>query len=111
MTAIAESTLLRIHSATVIRLIFPIGIFFVCSCGVAQKTGPDLQPCSHAWVQDVEERLSTGDSQGHGPDPGSMEWRSVVEFKLGIRGDPTIPSRESDQWCAYIDKEIFRSDT
>ena len=54
----------------------------------------------------VEEKLSTGDAQGHGPDVGSSEWRSVVDFKLGIRGKPGIPDSTTEQWCAYIDREI-----
>ncbi len=67
------------------------------------------RPCSSAWARKIEERVSTGDGRGHGPDPGSREWRSVVEFRLGIRGDPEVPSRESDAWCRFID-EIVRSE-
>jgi hypothetical protein len=94
-----------------IRLTFLLSIYIISSCGVSQNLSPDLQPCSQPWLQFVEAQLPTGDSQGHGPDLGSMEWRSVVEFKLGIRGDPTIPSRESDQWCTYIDEKIPKTDT
>ena len=57
----------------------------------------------------VEETLSTGDGQGHGPDLGSSEWRSVVEFKLGIRGKPGIPDSTTEEWCTYIDQEISRT--
>jgi len=57
----------------------------------------------------IEEKVSTGDGQGHGPDLGSDEWKSVVEFKLGIRGEPDVPSREGAAWCRHID-EIVRSD-
>ncbi len=96
---------------TMIRFTVPLSILIISSCGGEQNLGPDLQPCSEQWLQFVEEQLSTGDSEGHGPDLGSMEWRSVVEFKLGIRGDPTIPSRESNQWCRYIDEKIPKSDT
>ncbi len=59
----------------------------------------------------VEDRFPTGDGQGHGPDIGSLEWRSVVEFKLGIRGDPAIPPLESDQWCAYVDEHFIEPET
>lgn len=88
------------------RLIVLLSILIVSSCG-DEKT-PDLnpKPCSEPWRQYVEAQLQTGDSQGHGPDVGSLEWRSVVEFKLGIRGDPAVPSRESDEWCTYIDEKI-----
>lgn len=58
--------------------------------------------CSESFYRQVEERVPTGDGQGHGPDVGSGEWKSVVEFKLGIRGEPGVPSRDSDAWCRYI---------
>jgi len=93
-----------------IRLNILFCIFALSSCGFEQNPGPDLQPCSDEWFQFVEEKLSTGDSEGHGPDLGSSEWRSVVEFKLGIRGDPIIPARETDQWCTYIDEKIHKTD-
>jgi hypothetical protein len=49
----------------------------------------------------VERKVATGDSAGHGPDPGSEEWQSTVEFKLGIQGTDT-PPRNTDAWCVYI---------
>ena len=64
------------------------------------------EPCSKPWLQMVEQKLSTGDGQGHGPDLGSSEWRSVVEFKLGIRGNSGVPDRDSEEWCTYIDQAI-----
>ncbi|UJF23239.1 hypothetical protein [Shewanella sp. OMA3-2] len=59
--------------------------------------------CSEVWYQQVETRLTSGDGQGHGPDLGSEEWQSVIEFKLGIRGDSSVPQRNTDQWCTFID--------
>ncbi|EXI74943.1 MAG: hypothetical protein AW07_01554 [Candidatus Accumulibacter sp. SK-11] len=50
--------------------------------------------------------VATGDPSGHGPDVGSDDWKSVVEFKLGLRGDPTVPPRGEAVWCGYIDKLI-----
>jgi len=64
--------------------------------------------CSEAWYRTIEEKLPTGDGQGHGPDVGSDEWKSVVEFKLGIRGEPGVPGRDSEAWCQHID-ELVRS--
>lgn len=64
------------------------------------------EPCSKAWYQHVETSLSTGDGLGHGPDLGSDEWKSVIEFKLGIRGDPSVPARNSAAWCYYIDTKL-----
>lgn len=55
--------------------------------------------------------MPTGDGQGHGPDLGSDEWKSVVEFKLGIRGDPQVPGRDSQAWCTYIDHVVMRGGT
>ena len=68
-----------------------------------------IKPCSEPWLQLVEQKLSTGDGHGHGPDLGSSEWRSVVEFKLGIRDNPEVPDRGTLDWCTYIDRAIFRS--
>jgi hypothetical protein len=91
---------------SVIRSIILPGIVLAAACSGEQtrETGPE--PCSEQWQHFVEARLHTGDSQGHGPDVGSAEWYSVVEFKLGIRGNPEVPSRESLEWCTYIDDRI-----
>ena len=91
------------------RLILLLCNLIASSCGGGPAPGPGPQPCSEKWQEYVEEMLRTGDSEGHGPDVGSLEWRSVVEFKLGIRGDPANPSRESDEWCTYIDEKIRTS--
>ena len=63
-------------------------------------------PCSDAWVAYVEQRIQSGDADGHGPDIGSLEWRSVVEFKLEIRDEPTVPALDSDHWCQYVDDHL-----
>ena len=60
------------------------------------------QPCTPAWYENVERKVGITDAQGHGPDIGSSEWRSAVEFKLGIRGDSAVPDRDTDEWCDYI---------
>lgn len=70
----------------------------------APSSGPPL--CSAAWQQFIERNAPTGDGQGHGPDLGSDEWKSVVEFKLGIRGNPEVPDRNSDAWCQHIDQLV-----
>ena len=59
--------------------------------------------CSNKWYQSIEEVVTTGDGHGHGPDVGSDEWKSVIEFKLGIQGLSTVPQRDSETWCPYID--------
>jgi hypothetical protein len=72
-----------------------------------KKNTPSL-PCSEDWFAQVEQQIATGDSQGHGPDLGSIEWRHTVEFKLGLRGSTDIPARNSTVWCEYIDKHIIQ---
>jgi len=44
---------------------------------------------------------------GHGPDIGSEEWKSVIEFKLGVRGSPDVPDRNSREWCHFIDDLLW----
>ncbi len=53
----------------------------------------------------VETLTNTADGWGHGPDIGSDEWQSVIEFRLGL--DPSdIPERRTSAWCEYIDRKI-----
>ncbi len=87
-----------------VRIALILCAMAISSCAIEQEPDPGPQPCSEQWFQFVEETVSTGDAEGHGPDLGSSEWRSVVEFKLGVRGDPTIPDPATEQWCAYIDE-------
>jgi hypothetical protein len=63
-------------------------------------------PCTQDWFVSIDKLTPTGDGMGHGPDIGSEEWQSVVEFKLGLRGNPAVPERESTEWCDYIAKQI-----
>lgn len=62
--------------------------------------------CTDSWYQSVDKMLQTTDGQGHGPDIGSDEWKSVIEFKLGVRGEANVPERSSDHWCQYIDQHV-----
>jgi len=62
--------------------------------------------CGPDWYAFIESSVSTGDGQGHGPDPGSEEWRSTVEFRLGIRDLPEVPKRMTDEWCRFIDAQL-----
>ncbi|TRX53829.1 hypothetical protein [Thalassomonas sp. M1454] len=65
-----------------------------------------LEPCSQQWFVYVEDYISTSDGAGHGPDLGSLEWKSVIEFKLGLRDNEQVPDLESRAWCEYIDDKI-----
>ncbi len=60
------------------------------------------EPCTETWYRTVEATVSSGDGMGHGPDVGSEEWQSVIEFKLGVRGNPDVPDRNSQEWCRFI---------
>jgi len=71
----------------------------VCGAAAGSKVS-----CSDEWYRFVEQKTSTGDGQGHGPDPGSDEWKGAVEFRLGIRERPDKPPRDSKAWCDYIDR-------
>lgn len=62
--------------------------------------------CNDRWYQSIEDVVSSGDGRGHGPDVGSDEWKSVIEFKLAIRDNPDVPQRDSEAWCRYIDKLV-----
>ena len=65
--------------------------------------------CSESWYRMVGEKVPTGDGEGHGPDAGSDEWKSVVEFKLGIRGKPDVPKRDTEAWCRHIDQLVQKA--
>lgn len=79
-----------------------LGLVF-SSCSIAFSSP---EPCTQQWYELIEKKLSTGDGMGHGPDIASDEWKSVVEFKLGIRGLENIPERSSAEWCVFIEKHL-----
>lgn len=78
------------------------------ACQEQTLPGEASNPCSESWYQSVESAIPSGDGMGHGPDVGSEEWKSVVEFRLGIRGRPEVPDRNSQAWCNYIDDLLLR---
>jgi hypothetical protein len=77
-----------------------------CADWEEDASAPATRLCSDAWYQAVEAQLASGDGQGHGPDIGSDEWQSVIEFRLGVRGQPDVPARDSLAWCRYIDQRL-----
>jgi len=87
-----------------ISYVLPIVFAFVCGSSLAGSD--DDTPCSDEWNHHVDQKVVTGDGQGHGPDIGSDEWKGVVEFKLGIRGQAGLPTRDSDDWCQLIDQLV-----
>jgi len=89
----------------------PIHIMFwvCCISACSQKTNAPLNNiliCDMDSFETIEQKLKTSDSYGHGPDIGSNEWKSVVEFKLGVRGETFVPPRSLSDWCKFIDSTL-----
>lgn len=92
---------------------FPMVLVVAAACAEASgglNTSPEMAVlCSDAWYQSIDDEVSTSDGHGHGPDIGSDEWKSVIEFKLGIRGKPDVPDIKTRAWCSYVDKLVRAS--
>ena len=80
--------------------------YLLSSCQNQTTPSEALNLCTQTWYQSVESAITTGDGMGHGPDIGSEEWRSVIEFRLGVRGSSDVPDRNTQEWCSYIDALI-----
>lgn len=78
----------------------------VAASNATHSTPETRMLCTDAWYRIIAEKMPTADDQGHGPDIGSDEWKSVIEFKMGIRGKPDTPSRDSEAWCHYIHQMV-----
>lgn len=100
-------------------LVLTLSVFALTGCvSTTQESTKQSQPmqsvknalsnsiCSNAWFAQVDKFIQSGDGQGHGPDIGSDEWKSVVEFALGLRGNSNTPARNTEQWCQYIQQQI-----
>ena len=85
-------------------------IIFVAICAHANNDHRSSMAaetlCSDSWYRFIEKTVTTSDNQGHGPDVGSGEWKSVIEFKLGIRDKPNLPDRDSEAWCRHVDQIV-----
>jgi hypothetical protein len=77
-----------------------------CSGHTPTETQASDTICSQQWFKTIDAAVTTGDGQGHGPDIGSDEWHSVVEFKLGVRDKTETPERNTEAWCIYVDKLV-----
>jgi uncharacterized protein len=82
-----------------------LSVFLVLVAGTFPVSASE-PPGSEAWYGSIAGKVPTGDAQGHGPDVGSDEWKSVVELKLGVRGKADVPRRDSGDGCRYIDQVI-----
>lgn len=75
-----------------------------CASGAAAAASPP--PCSDAWYRSIDAKVRSADGQGHGPDVGSDEWKSTIEFRLGVRGKPGVPKRDTGAWCSFIEQRV-----
>lgn len=91
--------------STLTRFLISVIVIAGCTENNAQQSIP--QDCSSEWYKLVEQKVNSSDGQGHGPDVGSTEWRSVIEFRLGLRGNAEVPALESEQWCNYINDYLM----
>lgn len=87
-----------------------VALIMSCSCSSlsevpSSELGAQVS-CGEQWYRDVEEVLHISDAQAHGPDLGSEEWRSAVEFKLHLGAVDRLPTKNSQQWCDYIASKI-----
>ena len=88
-------------------------VALICGCGSSEEHTLRPEPCTDEWARLIETLIPTSDSAGHGPDVGNDEWKSVIEFRLGVRGNPDVPSIQTEEWCEYIDDlvETFAADS
>ena len=87
------------------RLMPAAGLLLV-GCAADDPSAMRPEPCTEPWYAFVESQVPSGDGMGHGPDVGSGEWQSVIEFKLGVRGNSDVPDRASPDWCVFIDERV-----
>lgn len=91
---------MRLTKAAKVRLLLLSLSFLQAGCD-------DMpEPCSSEWNAWLDDQVVTSDEQGHGPDVGSDEWRSVVEFRLGVRDAADLPQRSSKDWCHYVEERL-----
>ena len=74
------------------------------------RTNAAVQPQRPAvgsadWYQQIDAKLSIGDAQGHGPDPGSAEWMDAVSNKLYPDGHAPDPG--TDEWLGSVDHMVL----
>jgi len=77
------------------------------SCTTPQSSADQTITCSSEWFSLVDQKVQVTDSQGHGPELGSAEWRSAVEFKLGIDEHSKAPPIATEKWCTYINRDYI----
>ena len=61
--------------------------------------------CPAARLAALEVAVGSDDGAGHGPDIGSNEWHSAIEFRRGLRGRKDLPKRGTIAWCKYVESK------
>ncbi|PPC90672.1 MAG: hypothetical protein CTY34_06925 [Methylobacter sp.] len=84
-------------------------VVFLSNC--AQQGVNRIAPMgSQQWFLTVEQRVNTGDKQGHGPDVGSEEWKYVISRKLGIYdAEGHGPDLGSEEWLRAVHRHVFKA--
>ena len=96
----------EVKNIVMVRVILA-AVFLFSGCSVQEHpVNSSHISCSTEWYSRVDHVLHIGDAQGHGPDPGSREWRSAAEFKLKIRSKQGKPDIMSEAWCGYINARL-----
>lgn len=87
-----------------VNLLVALLLTFViaCSSNKENNLANTTPSCSPQIYQLISDQVQTDDALGHGPDIATDEWKSTIEFTLGLRGESSTPSHTSDQWCGYI---------
>ena len=77
------------------------------ACSAAEvKNDDSAEACPIPMLASIEGRVSALDSEGHGPDLGSDEWFSAIEFRLGLRGQSALPEKGTNEWCDFLDRHL-----
>ncbi|MFY8273369.1 MliC family protein [Pseudoalteromonas sp. SSDWG2] len=67
----------------------------------------DSQCTQNSYLQ-LEQRISSQDNLGHGPDIGSVEWAISIEHRVGVAQNTDKPVLLSKQWCAYMNDKVAK---
>lgn len=86
------------------------GLLQACA-SLNDSSADSVEPCSDKTLVMIEHQAPIGEGLGHGSDIGSDEWRSVVEFRLGVRGDASVPPRNTRPWERLVLFQVTQDST
>lgn len=79
-----------------------ISLLWMITLSLFFSKPPTMSECTTDDYQRIDHFIHSSDSQGHGPDIGSNEWKQVVEFKLDLRKRKSAPNIQSPSWCSFV---------